>query len=316
MGSAWSNPGPARELLVGTPPNPQIVIITNPSTDSGEIDFDYNASDGKLSPASIKASVLNEGLPTEKGVWTLDSGAYTGGTSSQFKTQIGSGFVFADIVAGANDLTMDTLNNTSTLDLTSTDPNAPAVFSQFAATSAGGGTQCQLFAQNNTTSYGVTVNPTGAKFGVGNRGMTYEEIVQLNNGQSIASAAAAVTVLNGFSAVSVLSDYNSGASQFNLATGLWTAPDAGFYVILLAARFNAWVANSNFALGLVRNGTVRTNAFAFKDVSSVEGGQSICAVKKFNAGDTCNFIIRQTTGANQVIGGGEPNQIQIKKVLV
>ena len=299
MSNAWSNPGPARELLVGTPPNSQIVITTDPVTDSAEIEFDYNDSLGELTPATISTQVQNEGNPvTERGVWTLSSGEYGSGNPSTIQTTLGNGFEAFGVACGGGDLTMDTTTTDCTMDFTGQDPTDPTGIAGLAITAGSGVEQVDLNAQNSLFSTDITVQPTGFKFGAGERGQYYAEHVNLNN-QVFATAPAAATALTNFAALHLDSDYGS---FFNLTTGVWTCGVTGWYEFTASVRWQAWVSPSGLGLFMVRNGGgLRSNAFAGLTYSSQDGIVSLTANKFCNKNDVVIFSTRQATGVNQTV---------------
>lgn len=152
------------------------------------------------------------------------------------------------------------------------------------------------------------------KLGAGLPGEYYFEQVTLS-GLTIATGA--TTQLTGFTSATNLNDYNGGASQFNLATGVWTCPATAAYDFTLSCAFTTWAAASELILSIAR-GSVGSNGNHFGTFESTQnGGQgTVMARKIMNTGDTVQFGVFQGTGANRTIETGtERSYISVRRAL-
>lgn len=139
-------------------------------------------------------------------------------------------------------------------------------------------------------------NVSGFKFGNGLSGKYYYEEVSLA-AQVIPSGV--TTQLTGFTSRNLNSDY---PSAFNLATGIWTAPETAEYDFNLFQAYIAWVPGSRGAIQFrVFGGAANIIAMQDNPVGNAQGGATLSTSIQLNAGTQVSFSTVQVCGANKTI---------------
>lgn len=158
----------------------------------------------------------------------------------------------------------------------------------------------------------AVTNPDLFKFGNGFTGGAYngEWSTQTSaGGQSIVTAT--LTKLINLVTLDSHSDYGNGMT---LASGVWTCPVSGPYIITQNVQYTSWVANSRALLRIVDN--VTGEIYGNKDAlnSGTTGNDTLTIKKLFTKNDQLIFDVLQVTGANRVVDATQ-SYVSISRLL-
>lgn len=135
---------------------------------------------------------------------------------------------------------------------------------------------------------------TGLQIGAGPVGKYYQEKVACDPAQVFTTNV--LTTLTNLVPLVLRSDYGS---RLNLGTGTWTCPATGTYRFTWQANWGAWVASSRARLSIINNTTAGVIADTDNASVGITGHLQVMAEDEFSVGDTVNFQALQNTAANK-----------------